>query len=212
MSPGRKTSGRSSATSRNRAPSRDRSRDLRQRRLDLVVGHPREALRRSVARRRSVQRGRGSSRPCGTTDRCRGAPVDPSLAVFGRWRRPSKCASRRERIARVAFTESCWPATWKTSVPNASSGGSSSIHARGRSPAARRSAPRGPGRPSGGTRSPRDPRRSPLPAPGGLLRVVLGDAQRTLLPFTDGRTSHNSRSSPIDSITSNGGAGDQLLG
>src|SRR5260370_10465124 len=35
-------------------------------------------------------------------------------------------------IARVELTESCWPATWKMSVPKASSGGSSSIHARGR--------------------------------------------------------------------------------
>src|SRR6266404_2117174 len=35
-------------------------------------------------------------------------------------------------IARVDATESCWPATWKMSVANASSGGSSSSHARGR--------------------------------------------------------------------------------
>lgn len=32
----------------------------------------------------------------------------------------------------VARTESCWPATWKVSVPNESSGGSSFVQARGR--------------------------------------------------------------------------------
>src|SRR6266576_1115009 len=37
-------------------------------------------------------------------------------------------------IARVEATDSCCPATWKTSVPKASSGGSSSIQARGRKP------------------------------------------------------------------------------
>src|SRR5690348_14927771 len=35
-------------------------------------------------------------------------------------------------IARVEATESCWPATWKMSVPKASNGGSSSAQARGR--------------------------------------------------------------------------------
>src|SRR5437016_2325969 len=44
---------------------------------------------------------------------------------------PPKCSCRCEMIARVEATESCWPATWKMSVPKASSGGSSSIQARG---------------------------------------------------------------------------------
>ena len=47
----------------------------------------------------------------------------------GRW--PPKCSCTRDRIVRVAVTDSCWPMTWKTSVPNASSGGSWSSQARG---------------------------------------------------------------------------------
>ena len=52
----------------------------------------------------------------------------------GDGRCPPKRSSRRERIVRVAGTESCCPTTSKTSVPKASSRGSSSIHARGRKP------------------------------------------------------------------------------
>jgi hypothetical protein len=48
----------------------------------------------------------------------------------GEGRCPPKRCSKRDRIVRVALTESCWPATWKMSVPKASSPGSSSIHAR----------------------------------------------------------------------------------
>ena len=40
----------------------------------------------------------------------------------------------RTILSRVEATESCWPATWKMSVPKASSAGSSSIQARGRKP------------------------------------------------------------------------------
>src|ERR1700741_3630953 len=45
---------------------------------------------------------------------------------------PPNRSSRCPTIARVEATESCWPATWKTSVPNPSRGGRSSSHALGR--------------------------------------------------------------------------------
>ena len=35
----------------------------------------------------------------------------------GRRAASSKLCSKRDRIVRVALTESCWPATWKTGVP-----------------------------------------------------------------------------------------------
>ena len=72
--------------------------------------------------------------------RCALASRHPAGAKFlgsaasssaGDGRCPPKRCWRRPRIVRVALTDSCWPTTWKMSVPNASSGGSSSIHARG---------------------------------------------------------------------------------
>ena len=53
-----------------------------------------------------------------------------NLAVFGSFgAEPASCS--RAMIVRVALTDSCWPTTWKMSVPKASSGGSSSSQARG---------------------------------------------------------------------------------
>ena len=72
-------------------------------------------------------------RPCGRRDRLDAAPADRPRAARPATADVRQIAARvARRIVRVALTESCWPATWKMSVPKASSRGSSSIHARGR--------------------------------------------------------------------------------
>ena len=170
-SPERKTSGRSSATSRNPcAVHGPMPGHLGEGRLDLVVGHARERLvaQASVDEpfRERAQRRALASREAASRSTCGSA----ASSSAGDGRCPPKRSSRRDDDRPRRPTESCWPATWKMSVPKASSGGSSSIQRAGGSPGARRSAARGPDPRSGGTRAPRDRRRPRLSLAAAAVR------------------------------------------
>ena len=132
-SPVRKTSGRSRATSRN----------------PRAVHGPIPGTSVSVASTSSsVIREKASSLRRPSTNRCASArnvwpfraekPLSRSTcgsaarSSAGDGICPPNRSCRCEMIARVEATDSCWPATWKTSVPKESSGGSSSSQARGR--------------------------------------------------------------------------------
>ena len=141
----RKTSGRSSATSRN----------------PRAVHSPIPCTSVSVASTSSsVMRESASSLKRPSTNRSASArnvtpfrvekPLSRSTwgsaasSSAGDGRCPSKRSWRCEMIARVELTDNCWPATWKISVPKASRWGARPARRAGGSPAARRSAARAP--------------------------------------------------------------------
>lgn len=131
MSPGRKTSGAVARYEQEavRRPRPD-SGDLGQRRLDLVVGHAREGFVAQSSLDEALGE-RTERRALSQRDRSLEAPADSWPAAP----RPTGDVLSAPRDARgwcVARTESCWPAIWKISVPNESSGGSSFVQARGR--------------------------------------------------------------------------------
>ena len=132
-SPERKTSGRSRATSRNpravHGPIPDTSVRVAST-SSSVMRESASSLRRPSTNLSASARNVSPFRAEKPLSRSTCGSAASSSAGDGRC--PPNRSCRCEMIARVEATDSCWPATWKTSVPKASSGGSSSIQARGR--------------------------------------------------------------------------------
>ena len=132
-SPERKTSGRSRATSRNpravHSPIPGTSVRVAST-SSSVMRESASSLRRPSTNLSASARNVSPFRAEKPLSRSTCGSAASSSAGDGRC--PPNRSCRCEMIARVEATDSCWPATWKTSVPKASSGGSSSIQARGR--------------------------------------------------------------------------------